>query len=110
MTDKDTGAAGAQAPHDGPQASLIEQALARQAAAPAPRRIDYDRMRRVGPAQKAALTRAIKTRDPEKIAAVCKAAVTEWNEIGAWPDHWSRWQRALDDALPWNVSVDIAEL
>ena len=72
--------------------------------------IDYARMKRVFPKQKAALTRAVKTKDAEKIAAVCKAAVQEWNEIGAWPDDWARWQRALDDALPWNQHVEIGSL
>ena len=90
--------------------SLIDDAYARQAARPEPRRTNYDRMKRVFPSQKAALTRAIKTRDPEQIARVTKAAIAEWNEIGAWPDDWSRWQRALDDALPWNRRIDIGEL
>lgn len=90
--------------------SIIEDAIARSNARPEPKRIDYERMNRIGRSQKAALTRAVNTGDPEKIAKVCKAAVAEWNEIGAWPDHWSRWQRALDDALPWNQSVDIGEL
>jgi hypothetical protein len=89
---------------------LIEDALARQAAAPAPRRIDYDRMNRVMPAQKAALTRAKKTGDPEKIAQVCKAAIEVWNEIGAWPDNWATWQGALNDALPWNSWIDLRDL
>ena len=30
--------------------------------------------------------------------ALCEKAVQEWDVIGAWPDEWSRWQRALDDA------------
>lgn len=89
--------------------NLIEEARAREAARPV-RRIDHERMNRIFPRQKAALTRAVKTGDPLKVAAVCKAAVAEWNEIGAWPDDWARWQRALDDMLPWNASVDIAEL
>lgn len=89
---------------------LIEEALARQAARPEPRRIDYDRMNRVMPKQKAALTRAKKTGDPEKIAAVCKEAVKEWDEIGAWPDSWSTWQVALNDALPWNQWIDLRDL
>lgn len=90
--------------------SLIRDALARQAAQPEPRRIDYERMKRVFPKQKAALTRAIKTKDAEKIAAVCKAAVAEWNEIGAWPDNWHSWQAALDNALSWYQSIDIGDL
>jgi hypothetical protein len=59
--------------------------------------IDYDRMKRVYPQQKAALTRAIKKGYPAVLAA-CKAAVEEWNQIGAWPDAWSMWNRALNDA------------
>lgn len=90
--------------------SLIDDALARQAARPEPRRIDYDRMNRVHPGQKAALTRAVKTRDPERIAMVCKAAVVEWNAIGAWPDDWHRWQAALNDSLHWSQSIDLADL
>ena len=54
-------------------------------------------------AQKAALTRAIKTVEPEQrqwnVLKACLKAVTEWNMPGSyWPDDWSTWQRALDDA------------
>ena len=59
--------------------------------------IDYARMQKSGPKLKAALTRAEKKGYAFVIVA-CKAAVTEWNEIGAWPDNWSHWQRALDDS------------
>lgn len=72
--------------------------------------IDYATMKRLRPVQKSALTRAIRTNNPEKIAAVCRAAVKAWDECGAWPDDWSNWQRALDDALPWNQHIDIANL
>jgi hypothetical protein len=48
--------------------------------------------------QKAALTRAIKTKDREKVLAACKAAVAAWGN--EWPDDWARWQRALDDLYP----------
>lgn len=89
---------------------IIEDALVRQAARPEPKRIDYDRMNKVRPRQKAALTRAIKTGDAEAIAKVCKAAVAEWNLIGAWPDDWSRWQVALNDALHWSQSIDLRDL
>lgn len=67
-------------------------------------------MNRVMPRQKAALTRAIKTKDAEVIAKVCKAAVVEWNEIGAWPDNWNRWQIALNDALGIFDSIDLRDL
>lgn len=59
--------------------------------------IDYERMKRVYPKQKAALTRA-KKQGYSKVLAVVVAAITEWNEIGAWPDAWHSWQRALDEA------------
>lgn len=88
---------------------LIEDARARELARE-PRRIDYERMKRTWPKQKAALTRARKSGDPERVAQVCKAAVAEWNEIGAWPDDWALFQRTLDDALGWGRSVDIADL
>lgn len=89
---------------------LIEQALARQAEQPAPRRIDYERMQREWPKQKAALTRARKTGDPEKVAKVCKDAVRVWNEVGAWPDQWAIFQAALDDMLPWYQHIEIGDL
>lgn len=89
--------------------SIINDAIARRDARPV-KRIDYDRMNRVLPKQKAALTRAVKTGDPEKVAAACVAAMNEWDAIGAWPDDWSRWQRALDDVLPWNRQVDLRDL
>ena len=89
---------------------LIDEALARADARPEPKRIDYERMRVVWPKQKAALTRAVKTGDAEKVARVCKEAVSQWNEIGAWPDDWSRFQRALDDVMPYYQRIDIAEL
>lgn len=72
--------------------------------------IDYARMNRVLPKQKAALTRALKTGDPDKVVATCRAAVVEWNEIGAWPDNWARWQRALDDVLPWGRAPLLEDL
>lgn len=65
--------------------------------------IDYARMQTVWPKQKRALTRASKLSDPTERAGtildVCRAAVAEWESIGAWPDDWSRFQRALDDAF-----------
>lgn len=64
--------------------------------------IDYERMQRVYPKQKAALTRAKKKANAQErylaVKATCKAAVAEWDAIGAWPDGWALWQRTLDDA------------
>lgn len=90
--------------------SLVDAARARRDARPQAKQIDYDRMRRTFPRHKAALTRAVKTKDPEVVAAACKTAVAEWNEIGAWPDNWSAWQRALDDALPWVKQISLEDL
>lgn len=77
---------------------------------PEPKRIDYDRMKREWPKQKAALTRAIKTGSAEKVAAVCIAAVKVWDEVGAWPDDYHSFQRALDDALPWRHRVSLEDV
>jgi hypothetical protein len=66
--------------------------------------IDYERMRKAYPKHKAALTRALKKTGVERVEAVkaaCRAAVKEWDEIGAWPDSWARWQRALRDVGVW---------
>ena len=75
-----------------------------------PKRIDYDRMRRVFPGQKRALTLAVKSGDPVRVATVCIQAVKLWDEIGAWPDDWAAWQRALDDVLPWNQQQDFNDV
>lgn len=61
--------------------------------------INYDRMNRSGPKLKGQLTRAINSGQFSSVLAACQDAVHEWNEIGAWPDNWHRWQIALDDAL-----------
>ena len=64
--------------------------------------IDYERMRKSGPKLKAQLTRAQKKQDLQSryyyVKQACVDAVREWEAIGAWPDNWSHWQRALDDA------------
>lgn len=86
-------------------AEILARAREREAArAAAYRPIDYARMKRVFPKQKAALTRAGKLADPderrEAMILACRAAAIEWDEIGAWPDDWSLFQRALDDCFP----------
>lgn len=66
--------------------------------------VDYGAMNRLYPIQKSRLTRALNIKDQEKrrdaVLRACRDAVHEWNEIGAWPDNWSRWQRALHDTFP----------
>lgn len=73
--------------------------------------INYEQMAKDFPKQKAALTRAVNSGDPEKVKATCRKTVAEWNANGgAWPDDWARWQRALDDILPWREQVRLEEL
>jgi len=63
--------------------------------------------------QKAALTRAVNSGDPNKVVGACRAAVRAWETApfnGAWPDDWSRWQRALDDMLGFGRSVRLEDL
>jgi len=65
--------------------------------------IDYARMARVHPSQKRALTLAVKSGDPARIERVTRAAIAVWNQIGAWPDDWHRWEVAVNDSRPhWN--------
>ncbi|MGH8572438.1 MAG: hypothetical protein ACREX8_07680, partial [Gammaproteobacteria bacterium] len=61
--------------------------------------VDYDVLDRMVKRQRAALTLAVKSGDAEKVVMAAREAVREWNEPGSmWPDDWSRWQRAVDDA------------
>ncbi len=59
--------------------------------------INYTLANEQAPKLKSALTRAEKKGYPAVLQA-CKDAVAAWGTWGAWPDNWSRWQRALDDA------------
>lgn len=78
--------------------------------------IDYARMQREHPKQKAALTRAVNAwrksdkKDNSAVVKACRAAVKAWDEIGCWPDDWSRWQIALSDTLPWHADMDLRDL
>lgn len=45
--------------------------------------------------QKAALTRALRSGDVAKVVGECRRVKREWGD--AWPDDWSRWERALYD-------------
>lgn len=47
--------------------------------------------------QKAALTRARNSGDPHKLLAAARAGLRSFDTYG-WPDQWSDWQRAADDA------------
>jgi hypothetical protein len=64
--------------------------------------IDYARMQKAGPRLKRQLTIAKNTADASlrfhRVKLACEIAVSEWEQVGAWPDNWSLWQRTLDDA------------
>ncbi len=83
-------------------AKVLADAYARQAQRDASvRRLDYVKLNALVKKQRAALTRAQK-KGKEAVVLACRKAVREWNqEDMAWPDDWSRWQRALDDAFGW---------
>lgn len=51
--------------------------------------------------QKTLLTRAVNAKEPKKIIDVCTNAFVVFDRIG-WPDDWTRWQRAKEDA-EWTV-------
>jgi hypothetical protein len=72
--------------------------------------IDYARAAREHRANKSALTRARNSGDPDRVVAACRKAVRSWESVGAWPDQWSDWQRALDDALGWTSVVRLEDL
>jgi hypothetical protein len=46
---------------------------------------------------RAALTRAKNSGDQQKIIDACDKAFADFERYG-WPDSWSEWQRAKDDA------------
>lgn len=50
-------------------------------------------------ADKTRLTRAIRSGDPSKVIATVEETFASWdyNDF-AWPDDWSRWERAMRDA------------
>lgn len=49
--------------------------------------------------QKAALTRAMKSKNYAKVVAECERVITEWENLPyGWPDDWHRWNIALEDA------------
>lgn len=59
--------------------------------------IDYAKANREYRLQRTALTRAVNSGDPAKVVAAVEKALREW-EGQPWPDEWSRWRNALDDA------------
>ena len=64
-------------------------------------RVDYKALNQMVRRQRAALTRAMNSGDPEQVVLACRDALREWNTPGStWPDDWASWQCALDDVLP----------
>lgn len=85
-----------------------QRAEVRAAAAP---RVDYQALNLMVRRQRAALTRAVNSGDPERVVIACRDAVRAWNAPGCmWPDEWAHWQRALDAALPFHHQVSLADL
>jgi hypothetical protein len=85
-----------------------QRAESRAAATP---RVDYQALNRMVRRQRAALTRAVNSGDPERVVLACRDAVRAWNAPGGlWPDEWTHWQRALDAALPFHHQVSLADL
>lgn len=75
--------------------------------------IDYKRMHETWPKQQAALAKALSEDKDERVAAVRKVALEaslEWDEIGAWPDDWAMFNRALDDVQHWSDPTDLDSL
>lgn len=74
---------------------------------------DYRTANKLFRQQKAALTRAVNSGDWRKVLIACRAAVRAWSAApfnGAWPDDWSRWQRALDDAMGYDRAPRLEDL
>lgn len=73
--------------------------------------IDYKAAAAEHKKQKAALTRAINSKDPGRILIACRDAVHAWQQPArSWPDDWSRWQCALNDSRPWNDPILLEDL
>ena len=73
---------------------------------------DYAEAGKVFRCQKVALTQA-KKQGRDAVILACKKARDEWGRApfnGAWPDDWSLWQWALDDALGWRTTVRLEDL
>ena len=60
-------------------------------------RIDYAAVQAEVPKMKAALTRAKKSGDPQKVIDVVDKAFARFDEIG-WPDNWHTFNIAREDA------------
>lgn len=59
---------------------------------------DDAKMNQELPKLRAALTRARKSKNPDRIIETVRLAKQRFDEIG-YPDQWSNWERAESDAL-----------
>jgi hypothetical protein len=92
---------------------ILDRAHAREDARAAARvPIDYPRAKEAHKRLKTMLTRAVSSGDRDRVVLACKAFVDEFDQPGmAWPDDWSTWQRALDDACGgWPNGTDLRDL
>ena len=88
-------------------AAARQRARARTAGTSPP---DYTALNTMVRRQRAALTHAVNSRDPNAVVLTVGDTVRERGAPGAmWPDDWSRWHRALDDVLPC-ADADIRDL
>lgn len=102
---------------DGPDATveeILRIARARESARSAAYvPIDYAGCKPIFKQQKSALTRAVNSKNRDKVLLACRNAVRQWNRApfnGAWPDDWARWQRALDDVFNWDRTPRLEDL
>jgi hypothetical protein len=62
-------------------------------------RLGYKEAQRKYSIEKGRLTRALNSGDPHKVIATVNRAFEVFNTFEhGWPDNWSRWERARDDA------------
>lgn len=91
--------------------TILDTAHRRRTAKEAARvKTDYDALNKMVRRQRAALTRAKNSGDPDKVVVVVAGAVREWNRPGMiWPDDWPTWRCALWDATG-DYSLELEDL
>lgn len=71
---------------------------------------DYTAPNRMVRRQRAALTRAINSGEPDKVVVTVAEAVREWDRPGMiWPDDWPTWRSALWEATR-DYSLELEDL
>lgn len=91
--------------------AILAAARRRQLAKEAARvRPDYAALNKMVKRQRAALTRAINSGEPDRVIVTVAAAVREWGQPGMiWPDDWPTWRCALWDATG-DYSLELEDL